>query len=70
MILASDDRHNKGVLKQSLGLGQITTKVHNESYKKRGSSKASPETKTFCFHEHYCSDRHNGIKELGYYFDK
>ena len=35
-----------GVQKQSLGLGQITTKVRSES------------------HEHYCSDRHNGIEDL------
>ena len=49
------------VQKQSLVLGQMTIWVCRESLNKETVPKQAPEQKLF--HEHYCSDRHNGIED-------
>ena len=52
------------VQKQNLGLGQITISARRD---KDAVPKQALKQKRF--HEHYCSDRHNGIG-LGYYFNR
>ena len=49
------------VQKQSLDLGQITIRVHREILNKEAVPKQALKQKRF--HEHYCSDRHNGIED-------
>ena len=48
-----------GVQKQSLGLGQITT-LRSFMNKNTVPKQALKQKR---FHEHYCSDRHNGIED-------
>ena len=55
-------RSRLGVQKQSLVLGKITIKVRSESlWTKEVVPKQALKQKLF--HEHYCSDRHNGIQD-------
>ena len=50
------------VQKQSLGLGQITIRVHTQRKFVNKESVPMQALKQKRFHERYCSDRHNGIE--------
>ena len=49
------------VQKQSLGVGQITKSTRRKFVNQEAVPKEALKQKRF--HEHYCSDRHNGIED-------